>query len=355
MRTAVVLFNLGGPDGPEAVQPFLFNLFNDPAILGVPNLIRPWLAKLISSRRAPEAQKIYAELGGGSPLLPNTQAQADALTAALDDIGEIRTFIAMRYWHPFSGETARAVKDFAPDRIVLLPLYPQFSTTTSGSSLADWHRAARAVGIDAPAKAVCCYPAMDGFIEALTELTRAGIAKAKSDAPDKPVRVLFTAHGLPEKIVKKGDPYADHVGRTVAPVVERLGLGPGRGEAGDLDEYSICFQSRVGPLKWIGPYTDAEIVRCAEDGYAAVVVPVAFVSEHSETLVELDIEYRQLADEHECPAYVRVPTVDTHPAFIDGLAGLVRNALANAAPMASQTGGRLCGQGFACCALAGTA
>lgn len=340
MKTAVVLFNLGGADKPAAVQPFLFNLFNDAAIIGAPGPVRWAVAKLISSRRAPVARAIYAKLGGGSPLLRNTEAQASALGAALDDLdGEVRTFIAMRYWHPMSDAAAAEVAAWTPDRIVLLPLYPQFSTTTVQSSLDDWHRAARRAGLDVPTRTVCCYPTEPGFVAALAERIRPAYAAAAQVG--RP-RVLFSAHGLPQKIVDGGDPYQWQVEQTAAAAVAVLGIA-------DLD-WTVCYQSRVGPLKWIGPATDDEIARAGSDGVPVVVVPLAFVSEHSETLVELDIEYRELAETASVPAYHRPATVDTLPAFIAGLARLVRDALerSDAAP-ASHTGGRNCPGDWAKC------
>ena len=345
-KTAVVLFNLGGPDGPEAVQPFLFNLFNDPAIIGVPQPMRWLLAKLISTRRAPIAREIYAELGGGSPLLPNTEAQAQALEAALVDGTEdsLRVFIAMRYWHPMSDETARAVAAFAPDRVLLLPLYPQYSTTTSASSIKDWSRAAGKAGLSAPTTTVCCYPTETGFVAELAERVAKGIAQAAEAGTP---RVLFSAHGLPKKVIARGDPYQWQVEQSAAAVVARLH------EMVDKDfDWVVCYQSRVGPLEWIGPSTDEEIERGGRDGVPLVVVPIAFVSEHSETLVELDIEYGKLAQEQGVPAYVRVPTVDDGPAFIAGLAGLVRQALAANSPRCSQNGGRLCPDAWRGCAFA---
>lgn len=337
-RTAIVLFNLGGPDGPAAVEPFLRNLFSDPAILRVPGFVRPLLARLIARRRAPIATEVYARLGGGSPLLANTEAQARALEAALADLGDRRCFVAMRYWHPFAGETAAAVKAYAPDRILLLPLYPQFSTTTTASSLADWRRAAAAVGLAAPTRTICCYPTDPGFVAALANATGEALAKARGQGRPS---LLFSAHGLPKKIVERGDPYAEQVGETVRAVAERLGLA--------REDYEICFQSRVGPVEWIRPYTDAEIVRAAAAGRPIVVVPVAFVSEHSETLVELDIEYRELARANGAPAYHRVPTVGTAPEFIAGLAGLVRAAFAGDRATRSDRGGRRCAANRACC------
>ena len=328
MKTAIILFNLGGPDAPEAVKPFLFNLFNDPAILRLPAAIRRPLAKLIARRRAPIARKIYAHLGGGSPLLANTKAQAAALEAALNDAaGTVNVFVAMRYWHPFASETARAVQQFSPDRVLLLPLYPQYSTTTTASSFADWEQAAQSAGLIAPTQLICCYPAEPGFIDALTELAQKALAEARRVAPDVKPFVIFSAHGLPEKIVKAGDPYAHEMHATVEPIVGRLGLKLGDPVEGGLGNWDYGFQSRVGPVRWIGPWTDHLIIEAAREKRAIVILPVSFVSEHSETLVELDIEYRKLAEKHGAPAYIRAPTVSDHPAFIGGLANLVRQAL----------------------------
>jgi ferrochelatase len=340
-RTAVVLFNLGGPDRPEAVEPFLYNLFSDPSIIALPGPLRRFLAWRIARRRAPIARHIYAELGGGSPLLPNTEAQARALEAALQAGGQqARAFACMRYWHPMSPEVARAVRDFAPDRIVLLPLYPQFSTTTTESSLRVWREAAAAAGLDRPTHLVCCYPDEPGFVAAAADLVRQGLAKAGTEAGPA-ARVLFSAHGLPKRVIAKGDPYQEQVERSAAAVADAAGLAQA--------SWRVSYQSRVGPLEWIGPATDDEIRRAGAEKTKLVVVPIAFVSEHSETLVELDIEYAKLARESGVPAYVRVPTVGTHPAFIAGLAGLVRAALAEKAPIRSTAGGRLCGAGWCRC------
>ena len=332
-KIAVVLFNLGGPDRPEAVRPFLFNLFNDPAIIDAPGPVRWLLAQLISWRRAPVARKIYEEMGGGSPLLANTEAQAGALEAALarSDTGKARVFIAMRHWHPMSEATADAVQAFKPDRIVLLPLYPQFSTTTTGSSVAAWTRAATRAGLKVPTKTLCCYPNEPGFVSETAARVRAALDTV-SEAGQP--RVLFSAHGLPKKIVESGDPYQWQVEQTAASVAAALGE-PG------LD-WRVCYQSRVGPLEWIGPATDAEIVRAGHEGKPVVVVPIAFVSEHSETLVELDIEYARVARENGVPVYIRVATVATGTAFIDGLAHLVHAVLTDKRPVCSQSGDRIC-------------
>lgn len=312
-KTAVVIYNLGGPDSPEAVRPFLKNLFSDPMILRVPAPVRWFLSWFIAWRRAPVAREIYARIGGRSPILPETQKQADALQAALGT--DFRVFIAMRYWHPFADRVARDVAAWNPDRAILLPLYPQFSTTTTESFTMVWGPAADAAGLRVPTSDICCWPEADGFIDAVTRATDAAIAELPADTP---YRILFSAHGLPKKIVEAGDPYASHVERTAAAVRSRLS----RPDADTM----VCYQSRVGPMEWLQPYTEDEIKRAGADGVALVVVPVAFVSEHSETLVELDIEYAELASEAGVPHYARAPTVNADSAFIASLAEIVKNA-----------------------------
>jgi ferrochelatase len=312
VKLAVVLFNLGGPDCPEAVEPFLRNLFTDPAIIALPGIVRIPLGRFIAKRRAPLAREIYAKIGGRSPIVEETQAQARALEMALAARGhEARAFIAMRCWHPFSDGAAAAVKAWDPERIVLLPLYPQYSTTTTASSLADWARASRKAGLTAPQSTIRDYPTEPGFITALADSVRETFAKAK---PGIRYRLLLSAHGLPERVVAKGDPYQTQVEQTAAALVRELGM--------DGLDWTICYQSRVGPLKWIGPATDAEIVRAGKDGLGLAVAPIAFVSEHSETLVELDIEYAKLAETSGVADYLRAPTVGTRAPFIEGLADL---------------------------------
>jgi ferrochelatase len=325
-KTAVVLFNMGGPDSLDGVRPFLFNLFNDPAIIGAPGPVRWLLARFISWRRAPVARKIYRQIGGASPLLANTRAQLNALEAVLAKSGSTKCFLAMRYSRPMADEAAQAVKRFAPDRIVLLPLYPQFSTTTTGSSMDDWARAAARAGLEAETRAVCCYPEEPGFISAVAGLVEAGWRKASEAGTP---RILFSAHGLPKKTITGGDPYQCQVERTAAAVAAVLG-----DRLGETPDWRVCYQSRVGPLEWIGPHTDAEIVHAGGDGVPLVIAPIAFVSEHSETLVELDIEYRALAEKHNVPAYIRVSTVGVQEQYIDGLAGLVHGAARQAGPVA---------------------
>jgi ferrochelatase len=235
-----------------------------------------------------------------------------------------------------TADAVETVKAFSPERIVLLPLYPQFSTTTTASSRSEWQTLARRARLNTPLHEVCCYPFEDGFVQALCDLLENGFRSAK---PELSYRVLFSAHGLPKRVVDRGDPYQWQVERTVQAVRERWRGAP--------FEHSICYQSRVGPLEWISPATDAEIRRAGADGKALIVVPVAFVSEHSETLVELDIEYGRLARASGVPDYIRVPTVRAHPKFIDGLARLVNAALASPGPV-NCAAGRICPTGRIC-------
>ncbi len=221
MKTAVILFNLGGPDSLEAVEPFLKNLFADPAIIALPGLFRTPLAHVIARRRAPIARDIYAKLGGASPIVAETRAQTEALDKVLADRGlDAKSFIAMRCWHPFSDEAARAAKDWGAERAVLLPLYPQFSTTTTASSFTDWPRAARKAGLDVPTSRICCYPDSPGLIDAVAALVQQTLTRAK---PGVDYRLLLSAHGLPKRTIQKGDPYQWQVERTASAIVDRLG------------------------------------------------------------------------------------------------------------------------------------
>ena len=336
-RVAIVLLNLGGPDAPESVRPFLVNLFTDPAILRVPGWLRPWLGRFIAWRRTGPASANYAILGGRSPLLELTQEQAAALEAALNADGtvEAKAFIAMRYWHPMSDETAAAVKEWGPDEILLLPLYPQFSTTTTGSSIQAWDQAAGRIGLDVPTTTLCCFHSDAGFAEATAAIVRDAWEKARAELdPAVKLRILFSAHGLPESIVKAGDPYQWQIEQSVAQVAERLGIE-------GLD-HVVCYQSRVTPEKWIGPSTEQELERAAHDKVAVLVVPIAFTSEHSETLVELDVEYRDEAKRLGVPGYFRAPAQNADAGFVAALTALARDALASERTLCSFAGARQC-------------
>jgi ferrochelatase len=298
-------------------------------------------ARFVARRRAPVAREIYARIGGRSPILEETQRQASALEVLLVNRGlEARTFVAMRCAEPFSDGVARAIRDWGPERIVLLPLYPQFSTTTTASSVTDWIRAANEAGLASLTTSVCCFPEESGFVAALAELTHQTLTRARQGMD---YRLLLSAHGLPKRTIGKGDPYRSQVERTAAALVDRLGIT-------GLD-WQTCFQSRVGPLKWIEPFTDAEIQRAGAERKGVVVVPIAFVSEHSETLVELDMDYAKLAREAGVPDYLRVPSVGTHPQFIEGLADLVRRAAESDSNVIC--GGTVCPAGYKYCGCRG--
>ncbi len=311
MKKAVILFNLGGPDSLENVQPFLFNLFNDPAIISIPSFIRYPLAKLISKRRAPIAQNIYREIGNKSPILELTEKQAQKLQENLLKKGDYKCFVVMRCWHPRASDVIKKVKEYNPKEIILLPLYPQFSATTSGSSIGEWNELCKKENYIVKTKTICCYPTENNFIESHTSL----IKKTIKNLENKNFKLIFSAHGLPENKIKKGDPYQWQVEKTVEGIMSKL-----------KDENLDCitsYQSRVGPLKWIGPSTDEVIIRYSKEKRGIVIVPVAFVSEHSETLVELDIEYKKLAEKNGCSFYKRVPALGIEDIFIMGLTELV--------------------------------
>jgi ferrochelatase len=312
-RVAVVLFNLGGPDGAADVRPFLRNLFADRAIIDLPAALRLPVAELISRARAKTAVANYAVMGGGSPLLAETQVQARALETRLRASGlDAKVFVAMRYWTPIAETVAREVAAFAPDDVVLTPLYPQYSTTTTASSLAVWGMAYDGPGIT---RAVCCWYDNPGLADAHAER----ILQTWDDAGRPPVRLLFSAHGLPQRIAATGDPYAWQVEATCRAIAARLGTGW---------DWQVCYQSRVGPLKWLGPSTPDAIAAAGAEGLGVLIDPVSFVSEHIETLVELDRDYAGLARRAGIATYLRVPALGVSPGFIDGLAAAVRRTLA---------------------------
>jgi len=317
-KVAVVLFNLGGPDSLNAVKPFLFNLFNDQYIITLPSILRFLVAKLISIRREKVAKTIYANTGGKSPILDETLAQKEALKEELINSSDItfELFICMRHWHPMTEEVVKNIKNYEPTEIILLPLYPQFSTTTTASSLNEFGKNLRKEFMDkVKLKTICCYPLDEGFIDSHVKLIEAKL-NDKLDLSN--YRILFSAHGLPEKIVKSGDPYQWQIEQTVFKIINKLQLLP---KFKNID-YKVTYQSRVGPLKWLEPNTEDEIKVAGKQKKSLIIVPVAFVSEHVETLVELDIEYRHIAAEYNID-YVRVPTLSTNELFIKSLANMI--------------------------------
>lgn len=334
MKTAVILFNLGGPDSKKSIRPFLFRFFMDPNIVYLPKFFRFLLASYISIKRTlKEAGKSYSLLGDKSPLLENSYAQARALENILGP--DFKVFVCMRYWHPMADEIVRHVNDWGADKIVLLPLYPQFSTTTTWSSLGEWQRASQKAGLNKPISMACCYPFNEGFITASVDNIKSVYTPGS--------RILFSAHGLPEVIIKNGDPYQWQCEESARRIAQALNIP-------NLD-WAVCYQSRVGAQKWIGPSTEDELRRAAKDKVPVVIYPHAFTQEHVETLVEIEIEYGEMAHEMGVPAFARVPCVSTHPDFIEGLAQIVKEKIHcnDIAPYGSK---RLCPQNFKRCVCA---
>jgi ferrochelatase len=314
----VVLFQLGGPDSPEAIEPFLYNLFCDPDIIDFPfaRIARQPLAKLISSRRAKHVEKHYAEIGGGSPLLEFTRRQAAALEAALSADLDARVAIAMRYWHPFTEEAIAELEPHAPGDVVLLPLYPQYSKTTTGSSVNEWKRRFQPNGWNPRIHMVHEFHEDEAYVDSVVAAVNGTLA-AFGDAAD--VDMVFSAHSVPVAVVEAGDPYQRHIERTVELVWQRGGW-PGRKH--------LCYQSKVGASKWLQPSMHQTIRKIAQAGGRHVLVaPISFVSDHVETLHEIDIEHRAEARALGIEDYRMVPGLNDSPLFIEALAGLVRRAL----------------------------
>tara|TARA_B100000686_G_scaffold351311_2_gene449744 strand:+ start:2023 stop:3066 length:1044 start_codon:yes stop_codon:yes gene_type:complete len=316
-KIAVILFNLGGPDNLNSVKPFLFNLFNDKAIIQAPKIIRYFLAKLIAKKREKTAKKIYSYIGGKSPIYDLTILQANELEKILTHEKEnYKVFISMRYWLPLVSNTIVKVKKWNPNKIILLPLYPQFSSTTSASSINSWHKESKKVFYNIDTKIICCYPKNEKFIKAHVNKISDKLKEIKKiDKKLENSILLFSAHGLPERIIKKGDPYKYQVELTVKTIMKNLN---------EKIEHAVCYQSKIGPLKWIEPSTKDIIIKNAKLNKNIILIPIAFVSEHSETLVELDIEYKKLAKENGCDNYYRISALGTNKEFILALSSLIK-------------------------------
>jgi len=312
-RLGVVLFQLGGPDTLEAIEPFLYNLFCDPDIIDFPfaRLGRKPLAKLISSTRAHKVRHHYSTIGGGSPIRRNTERQAQALAAELEARGfDARCFVAMRYWHPFTAEAVATLERAHCHEIVLLPLYPQYSSTTTGSSLNEWNRRFQRNG--APVHLVAEFYRHEGYLDALVETIDRTLERF--DAPSLP-KLIFSAHSVPLAVVERGDPYQRQIQETVALVMERGGWSNG---------HRLCYQSKVGASRWLQPTLRGTLRQVAEERIEAVcVVPISFVSDHVETLGEIDHEARELAGRLGIQRFEMTPGLNDSPAFIRALADLV--------------------------------
>ncbi len=320
-RVGVLLLNLGGPEQLEDVRPFLFNLFADPEIIRLPV---PWLQKplawLISNSRAKQSQQNYSQIGGGSPLRRITEQQADALKHSLEAAGQpTEMYIGMRYWYPFTEEAIARIKRDGIEELVVLPLYPQYSISTSGSSF----RLLQKLWKEDPSleriryTVIPSWYARPGYVRAMADL----ITKELDQLPDPSAgHVFFSAHGVPVSYVEEvGDPYQREIEHCVELIMQALGRP---------NAHTLAYQSRVGPVEWLQPYTEEAIAELAEQGINnLVVVPISFVSEHIETLQEIDMEYREIAEEAGIETFRRVPALNTHPGFIDDMGKMVMEAL----------------------------
>lgn len=312
MKTVVLLCSMGGPENLDAVEPFLFNLFNDPSILRLPWFIRRPLARWIARKRAPAAKEIYARMGGKSPLLDNTRDQAKALENELSLYGDYRCVVAMSYAPPLIDQAMADIVAMRPDMLVVLPMYPQYSTATTASVFREIKRFLKINKIKTPVHWIRSFEMMDGFIEAMSDLTAAACVRAKGKGA---LRILLSAHGLPMSYVKRGDPYPFLCHQTATAILEALSLR--------WSDWELCYQSRVGPMRWLTPSTEDEVRKAAKENKAIIIIPISFVCEHAETCVELKEEYEALAKDNGCPHYEVVSTVSTHPAFIKGLVKII--------------------------------
>lgn len=315
MKLGVVLFQLGGPDSLESIEPFLYNLFCDPDIIDFPfaRIARQPLAKLISATRARHVQHHYAEIGGRSPILEHTMRQAAALETALRADTDARVVVAMRYWHPFTQEAIDLLEGHRPGEVVLLPLYPQYSKTTTGSSLNEWRRRFHPNGWAPRVRVIEEFHQDAGYLDAVVDAVN-GTLKGLEDAD-----FVFSAHSVPVAVIERGDPYQRQIERTAELVWQRGGW---RGRK------HVCYQSKVGASKWLRPSMHETIKNLAAgDRKHVVVVPISFVSDHVETLHEIDIEHRARALELGIEDFRMVPGLNDSPRFIGALAELVRRIL----------------------------
>ncbi|MEO8168377.1 MAG: ferrochelatase [bacterium] len=313
----VVLLQLGGPDSLQSVQPFLYNLFCDPDIIDLPFafLFRKRLAKYISTKRAPKVQELYKSIGGKSPILDLTNRQARALEQELRKTINANVYVAMRYWHPMTDAVVNQLYNDGVGRIVLLPLYTHFSKTTTGSSVKEWNRILKLQNRPSlPTAVVDHYYDHPMYIDAIVGNINQTLDKVPASEKQK-VHLVFSAHGTPIKLVKDGDPYSAHIRKTYEAVVQKGNFGLA---------HHLCFQSKVGPQKWLEPSLDQTIERLGKENVShVVVIPVAFVSDHIETLSEINMEAREEAHELGIHYFDMMPGLNTQPLFISALADLV--------------------------------
>ena len=331
IKTGIVMLNLGGPATLDDVQPFLLELFADREIIQLP--LQRWLGPFIARRRTPKVRGLYAAIGGGSPILRYTVAQGQGMVARLDrlspDTAPHKFYVAFRYTHPGSDEALRAMHADGVERAVAFTQYPQFSCSTTGSSLNELWRAASRTGLRHAFEwsIIDRWPVHRGFIDAMTETVRDGLREFDQVDRDRAV-ILFSAHSLPLDVIDRGDSYPQEVGASVQKVVEQLGAP---------NPYMLAYQSDVGPVRWLGPSTEQVLRRLGRRGQKHIlVVPIAFTSDHIETLSELDREYGEVAHQAGITHYKRAPALNDRPLFLDGLAQIVRDHLAGKAPHSTQ-------------------
>ncbi len=312
--TALILLNMGGPDSLDTIEPFLYNLFSDRELIQLPlgGLLQKPFARLISHFRSRKVRESYEYIGGSSPLLAWTQKQAAGIAERLD--GQVVPFVVMRYWQPRAAEVLLQLKEQGITQAVVLSMYPHYTGATTGSSINDFRRHAAKLYPELEYRLIEQWYDWPGYITALANRVREGLDKYHELMRDE-VRILFSAHALPQKFIERGDPYRQQVETTAWEVMEQVG---------DC-RWSIAYQSRSGPVRWMAPGTDDEIVRLGSEGERALLmVPISFVSDHIETLEEIDLQYRLLAEQHGIPHFQRAPSLNDHADFLDGMADLVR-------------------------------
>ena len=324
VKTGIVMMNLGGPANLDEVEPFLLELFADREIIQLP--FQRWLGPFIARRRAPKVRGLYDKIGGGSPILRYTRAQGQGMIERLDrlapDTAPHGYYVAFRYVRPKSEEALRAMAEDGVERAVAFTQYPQFSCSTTGSSLNELWRAAERTGLQDAFEwsVIDRWPVHDGFVAAMTETVREGLEQFDPADRDD-VLLLFSAHSLPLDVIDRGDPYPQEIGASVQAVVHRLGRA---------NPYLLAYQSEVGPVRWLGPSTERVIKRLGARGQKhLLVVPIAFTSDHIETLSELDREYGEVAHRAGITHYKRTPALNERPRFMDALADVVREHLAS--------------------------
>lgn len=311
--TALILLNMGGPDSLNAVRPFLYNLFSDRELIQLPAgrwLQKPF-ARMISRVRAKQVIENYRTIGGKSPLLEWTQKQANGIAQQLENV---RPYVIMRYWHPFAAEVLAEIKRAGIEQAVVLSLYPHYTRATTGSSVNDFKRAAAEVYPELSYRLIEDWHDWPGYLDALANRVREGLSGFHELLRDE-VQILFSAHALPQKFIDRGDPYQRQVETTAREVMQRVGS----------DNWGIAYQSRSGPVKWMEPDTEETIRQLADAGHRALLmVPISFVSDHIETLEEIDIQYRDLAANCGFQHFQRAPSLNDHADFLKALADLVR-------------------------------